>query len=267
MTKPWQTVAWKNKRVEYIKGKSCEWCGSKQTLSISHKHHFNKKAEYRKIGKKFVEEYFKNRKNEKEKKELMKKAEKTTKPKYLKACPKCKSSSVYERTTIAPKFRCKSCGHLTDELVERLSSNIIDARTKKVYSLFFKKHRKEINKIFSERWKEFWREYINFKEVWILCKRCHFAQEKGLILCKKCKEQYHKPRHQMCWKCFNKTPMGKRIAREKKLRIYTHPWCGKTFKIERQYWEIVAKPHSCCFDCEINHHKCKTAEKHWMDGT
>ena len=45
--------------------------------------------------------------------------------------------------------------------------------------------------------------YTNFEEdeVLVLCNRCHYAREKGLVLCKVCKSKYHKPIYDMCWTC------------------------------------------------------------------
>lgn len=46
--------------------------------------------------------------------------------------------------------------------------------------------------------------YMDFspENIIILCKRCHFALHKGLVMCQKCKENYHKKRFDMCYKCF-----------------------------------------------------------------
>jgi len=203
MLKIWQTPKWKKKRGEYIKGKKCEWCGSDKYLSIAHKKHFNGLKEYKKIGLIFLNNYFKDGRNEQEKQELTKVAEEINIPQYLEACPKCKSSSVYERKTIVPKFRCQSCGYETDELIRRLNAKTVDSQNRKFLSLFFKKHREEVNQLFSKRKDESWRDYLDFKEVWVLCRRCHFAQGKGMILCKKCGKKYQKPRYKMCRECFN----------------------------------------------------------------
>ena len=34
--KPWALLGWRKKRAEHIKSKSCEWCGSKEYLTIDH---------------------------------------------------------------------------------------------------------------------------------------------------------------------------------------------------------------------------------------
>jgi len=47
------------------------------------------------------------------------------------------------------------------------------------------------------------KQYIDLKQEYIivLCTRCHFAREKGLVLCKECKKGYHKPKFERCWTC------------------------------------------------------------------
>ena len=43
MTDTWQTQEWKEKASEFVKGKSCEWCGSTENLVP---HHPKKKGGY-----------------------------------------------------------------------------------------------------------------------------------------------------------------------------------------------------------------------------
>jgi len=40
MTKPWGTTAWRKRRAEFIKGKSCEWCGEEAKV-IHHPNYLN----------------------------------------------------------------------------------------------------------------------------------------------------------------------------------------------------------------------------------
>lgn len=43
--------------------------------------------------------------------------------------------------------------------------------------------------------------YRNFDNCLLLCRRCHFAQGKGMILCRICKKKYHKWGWDTCWDC------------------------------------------------------------------
>ena len=39
------------------------------------------------------------------------------------------------------------------------------------------------------------------KKTIILCNRCHYAREKGLLLCPVCRIRYRRPRNPMCSEC------------------------------------------------------------------
>lgn len=125
-------------------------------------------------------------------------------PQFLKACPKCNSGNVYERKTMIPRFRCTNCGYTTHRLKNRVNTNTTKLQNKKFFSLFFKQHKKEIDQSFILKKEKAEKEYYDFKDITVLCRRCHFAVEKGMILCKKCKEKYHKSRYIICRECFNK---------------------------------------------------------------
>lgn len=47
-------------------------------------------------------------------------------------------------------------------------------------------------------------EYFSFTNITTLCKRCHFALEKGMSLCYICKKNYHKQNFESCFACKNK---------------------------------------------------------------
>lgn len=151
-SKPWQLSEWKQRRKEFLSGKSCAWCGSGEQLVVHH--------------------------------------------------PQAKYS-------------------LTDE------------------------------------------QYESFEGAIALCKRCHFSLHKGLVLCEVCKRNYRRPEREMCWRCFRKSlPQNKVWALE--YHPYKHPWCGKTFKIKGEDWEIEAEPEMCCIEhCETNDiNTCEIAKQH-----
>lgn len=54
---------------------------------------------------------------------------------------------------------------------------------------------------FAEWRAEYERIYMDFENVVILCRKCHFALHKGKKLCDKCKIHYHNPRFPVCWEC------------------------------------------------------------------
>jgi len=74
---------------------------------------------------------------------------------------------------------------------------------KQVKFLWSEDNREVITSRFEQTKKEILADYINFKEGKIIpfCGRCHFAREKGLIICPVCKKNYVKPRNKTCREC------------------------------------------------------------------
>ena len=104
-------------------------------------------------------------------------------------------------------------------------------------------------------------EYINFEAsgAVVLCRRCHLNLHKGRVLCRACKRHYHLPRYDKCFRCaLEEKP---HLVEYERLE-YVHPWCGRKFLIERQWWEIEASPQMCCIEhCKPN--SCEIASRRW----
>ena len=263
MGKPWQTSEWRKKRREFLKDGTCEWCGSTENLAIHHKNHFNALKEYKKILTKQMREYFENGKNREEKQELMAKALEKVNLTYSYLCPNC-GNSVYARKTISPKYKCKKCGEETDEPQKKQTAYSRSGIRREFQKMFLERHKDEVDKIYHQLKEKSDRDYMDFKNVEILCRKCHFAKEKGLVLCAICGENYHKPKYEKCWNCFTKTTEGKRIAQKNREIPYTHPWCNKIFNIKAEWWDIEANPQMCCIEhCEDDCNNCDVALKNW----
>ena len=55
------------------------------------------------------------------------------------------------------------------------------------------------------------------------------------------------------------------MSTEKDSLSYVHPWCGKTFSIERGVWDFEASPQMCCVEhCEVDPDSCDVAKKNWQ---
>ena len=53
-----------------------------------------------------------------------------------------------------------------------------------------------------EAWRaEYERTYMDFENVIILCKKCHYALHHGKVLCQRCRVHYHNPRYPVCFSC------------------------------------------------------------------
>ncbi len=202
MAKPWQTKSWKEKRVLFLKGKVCEVCRSRSKLVIHHPQHFHGLKEYRRTANVFMREYFSNGKNKLEKQRLYAKARSTLPRAYLRRCPGC-SARVYARKTLKPKYRCRKCGLETDNPSRKLPPSTRKTVHRRFRSFFFKRHGAQIRELFKQKKIRADNAYLGFKNVRILCRRCHYATEKGLVLCKVCGSKYHYPKYEVCSECHN----------------------------------------------------------------
>jgi hypothetical protein len=203
MAKPWATPQWKKKRLEFLQDKTCEWCGSTENLAIHHNHHFNGLNEYKKLVTKTIKEHFADGKNQDEKLDLLTKTNRKVPMKHLYLCPKC-GFQVYARKTLSPKYKCRTCHALTDKPKKKLSPKSQRARRRESRKLFLQSHKDVVDKAFKELKDNSNRDYLDFKDVNVLCRKCHFATEKGLVICEVCHKSYHKPKYAKCWECFKK---------------------------------------------------------------
>jgi len=66
-----------------------------------------------------------------------------------------------------------------------------------------KEHREEITVAFQAEKENIFNDYLNLTDenAVVLCSRCHYARERGMVLCKICGNGYHKPKYDRCWKC------------------------------------------------------------------
>jgi hypothetical protein len=212
MAKPWATPQWKKKRLEFLQEKTCQWCGSNENLAIHHKHHFRALNEYKKLVTKTIRKHFADGKNQDEKQRLMAQAQMRhkNKAKFLYLCPKC-GFQVYARKTLHPKYRCKTCHALTDNPTRRTNPKYQRAIRRTFRKSFIRNHKEEVDKAFKELKEISNRDYLDFKDVEVLCRKCHYATEKGLIICQVCHKSYHQPKYNKCWACTQRNNDGQTI--------------------------------------------------------
>jgi ribosomal protein L37AE/L43A len=204
MVNLYATKKWRKLRGELIEGKTCEWCGSTEKLAP---HHKNPKPiglrSYRIIANKYYNEYFENKKNKSELAQIKKEAKIYIKNNAIRTCPNCKKKSFYERKTMAPTYRCTNCGTEFNEPYETYNISKKNILSKTKY-LFLIKHKDEMNRKYRDYASSARDHYLDISknDFMILCKKCHFALEKGMVLCKKCGKKYHSPRYQVCFNCY-----------------------------------------------------------------
>ncbi len=232
MTKPWNTPEWKDKREKLIEGKSCEWCGSKETLAI---HHIYPEepylVRYKKASLALLEELIKDGVYE-----PINKIEQC-------ACPECGSHSVREfRPT---RYRCLDCSEYFS-MQKRFKGPL--RVSKEDFADFREKHTLEIKEFLEKERQRNFEKYMTLENTMILCRKCHMAIGKGLVLCKECKQRYHKSDRDKCWSCFGKTKKGQEIVKGNELADFVHPWCRKIFKVERKFLKFEQEnPGISCY--------------------
>jgi len=86
-------------------------------------------------------------------------------------------------------------------------------------------------------------KYLHTKHVWVLCRRCHYAYEKGMLLCRICKRNYHRPNYDHCYNCRNKNlvfcPYCQRFFTQ--LDSETCPNCGKLHFQDNEFLRAIIR--------------------------
>jgi len=115
MSKPWQLSRWEKRRKEFIKGKSCEWCGSRETLAIHHPQERDSltEAEYESFEGTMI---------------LCKRCHFAL-HKGMHLCPKCQKKYVPERFEVC--FNCLSPG--IKKAIESHGKDMEELRSEEIY--------------------------------------------------------------------------------------------------------------------------------------
>ena len=86
-----------------------------------------------------------------------------------------------------------------------------------------------------------YKDYMDFKEVIILCRKCAYARLKGMVLCKACKKHYHPPKFKTCYKCYIKTDKGKDYIKFRKRMELEEEKAKEAFEKPEKYFEKLKK--------------------------
>jgi hypothetical protein len=204
MSKPWKTKEWEDKRKKLIQGKSCEWCGVKENLRIHHKKKIkNYNSHVRSIRNRVL-------------KEKIRKGEFKTQKISVPTCPKCnthRKSDIRPRKRAKPTYRCYNCGNEFETPNSRLEDT--GRLSSSEWEKFIDKYQSKILQTVEKKRATFFKNYMNFKDVIILCSKCHFIfHNDGRILCKICKKNYHLKKYKQCFDCAVQTnPVLERYRR------------------------------------------------------
>ena len=164
--------------------------------------------------------------------------------KAVKSCPGCESTSLVDKKKSQPRYKCTKCGKEFNQpnskpkknTIKKLKAlqnfeskgekpegNIIQNLSYNAQQASFKLIGILLPQIFDETIKEYKKQveiltknYSDMTEVSVVCKRCHYAHNRGLILCEKCNQNYRKPKFETCYQCHIKEveandPIAKKI--------------------------------------------------------
>ena len=199
--KPWHTKEWKEQRDKIINDCSvCELCGSKENLVIHHPNSKNretiKKEVWQDFYKWFCDEY-----------------SKTYPP--IREISNCYTGEKHHRHESHPNWHPINRKHRDD--AHNRDSNIETRDDCVNASATYREHN-------NERWRKMWDEskqqnkdiikskideitsienkkYMDFEDIQVLCKRCHWATHRGMDLCPVCKQKYKKKQYKTCFDC------------------------------------------------------------------
>ena len=134
--------------------------------------------------------------------------------KKMNTCPYCGRASISERKTKKPRYRCGKCSkefeqpkfqipshyYLSASQLERHVEKIIKTT---IQNEIIKNHFQVLKKAYQVEVNSIIERYLSMENTVVLCARCHYATEKGEILCPSCKEHYIFPGYNICMHCQN----------------------------------------------------------------
>lgn len=193
---------WKEKRVEFLKGKTCSWCGSSDSLCI-HTPGALTPAQIRSEIYSVAYSRFKE----------------IYKQKYQKfdcvltGKHRHKSHPSWHKAVTVHKTEPDNTD-LEEQQIEVLVEDLGEGNFKKLYHEWLEEA--GINALIEEETKKADEECESFSNVVALCKRCHFASLKGMEICPKCRRKYKSSRYETCFDCLPEEKKEEFLARQKK---------------------------------------------------
>ncbi len=232
---------WKKNRAILIEkaGNKCEWCGSDKTpFSIHHPNGINART-YDHIWEKLINERvnkllkddlilrekLESRVKLEQKrilKQTIKELEKKAMKNQMKVCPSCLSNNISVRKTLLPRYRCGACKNEFSTPKNRTPQRYVKAIENKknqlksqnysyisispnvIFGPFYPIIYDDALATYKSVVQQLISNYEEMTEAVVICKRCHYAHNRGLILCEKCNENYRKPNFETCYQCYIK---------------------------------------------------------------
>ncbi|RXA20558.1 hypothetical protein EQO05_05415 [Methanosarcina sp. MSH10X1] len=181
------TKEWKEKRAEFVKGKTCAWCGSSDSLCVHIPRGFSpaqvSSEIYGAAYSRFREVY--RQKYQKFDNIPTGKHRHKSHPNWHKASTIHKAEP--DHTDLEEQF--------TEVLLEDLG----DGNFKKLYHEWLEET--GIKALIEEETKKAEGECESLTNAVVLCKRCHFASLRGMNLCPVCRKKYKAVNYETCFDC------------------------------------------------------------------
>lgn len=227
----WHSKDWKDRRVQFLKDE-CEICGSKDTLTVQHRSHPKKYAEYKnEVTRAFTQEHRATNPLV-DKKEFVNYVSEKYEYSPVPFCSHCNLSNPYKRVKKKPMYRCTSCyqefdnpNYISlDNLIAIFYENedALEVREKcftskdqwknkqnlsNIKYWMQREHAKEVNIELIER-EAFLLyladdlKYLSFEDAITACKRCAASYDlHRLELCPKCQKNFRSIEYPTCIQC------------------------------------------------------------------
>jgi hypothetical protein len=195
---PWQTKEWKERRKKVlVERNACELCGSTENLHIHHPNSTNRKMIRHDVLHRFYQSFCHEYNKEYPTKEEI--------DIHL-------TGEVQHKHAGVPNWHCETVEHKNNyhkwcaktirrrygmsEAFEVFNSE----RWHQMYDEAKEVNSAEIRLLIDELVDIEDKKYMEFEDIQVLCKRCHFAHHKGMDLCPVCKK-YKKKQYKTCYDC------------------------------------------------------------------
>jgi hypothetical protein len=192
----------KEKRAEFLKGKTCSLCGSSDSLCIHTPRAFSPaqvsseiyNAAYTRFKEIYRQKY--------QKFDCMP----TGKHRH-------KSHPAWHKASTAHKIEPDQTD-LEEQYIEVLVEDSGEGNFKKLYHDWLEEA--GIKELIEEEIKKAEEECESLTNSIALCKRCHFASLRGMELCPVCRSKYKSLRYETCFDCLPEEKREEVLARQKK---------------------------------------------------
>jgi len=148
-------------KAEFIKGKACEWCGSKEKLTV---HHTKPPPKYKALVRHLTKVLIDRKVKEGEFKRKMKRQ---------RVYPECGKRAFYKRITMKPLYRCNKCGTQFNK------AKTVRVKTKRLskaaFKVFWKRYGLEVKEEAYALSQKGHAYYMSFQDCMVLCNKCNFA--------------------------------------------------------------------------------------------